>query len=247
MLKRIYFIILAVMVTALLVGSQVGCSGDATSQDNWDERDPYLKRALARKNIDDIDGAIDLLDKALDRKPKLARAHLELGWLYDKHKQDYIRAIYHYERYLELRPDAKKKKMVEDLIRQARLSFAASLPDQPPGAVEQIALLKREVDVLKGQIAFKQGEGGAAAAAKPATNPSAVLVPSNIPALLPPKLVPAQPAIQTYVVQSRDTLSSIAAKLYNDPRKWRTIYDANRNTLSSPQSVRPGQTLIIPR
>jgi nucleoid-associated protein YgaU len=137
--------------------------------------------------------------------------------------------------------------MVEDLIRQARLSFAASLPDQPPGAVEQIAMLKREIDALKGQIASQKGGSGTAVAAKPATNQPVAVVPAPVPALLPPKPAPAQPAVQTYVVQTRDTLSSIAAKLYNDPGKWKTIYDANRNTLSSPQSVRPGQTLIIPR
>jgi nucleoid-associated protein YgaU len=231
----------------MLAGSQVGCSRGAASQDKWDERDPYLKRALTRKNIDDIDGSIDLLNKALSRKPDLARAHLELGLLYDTRRQDYIRAIYHYERYLELRPDAEKKKLIEDLIRQARLSFAASLPDQPPGAVEQIAMLKREIDALKGRVASQQARGGTAAASKPVTNRPAALSPKNITALVPPKPAPAQPAVQTYVVQTRDTLSSIAAKLYNDPGKWKTIYDANRNTLSSPQSVRPGQILIIPR
>jgi nucleoid-associated protein YgaU len=167
--------------------------------------------------------------------------------LYDTRQQDYIRAIYHYERYLELRPDAEKKKLIEDLIRQARLSFAASLPDQPPGAVEQIAMLKREIDALKGRLTYRQGGGGTAAAAKPATNQPAAAARANASALMPPKLAPAQPAVQTYIVQTRDTLSSIAAKLYTDPGKWKTIYDANRKTLSSPQSVRPGQTLIIPR
>ena len=239
MFKRISFLIL---MTAFAAASMTGCSPGAASQDSRDERDPYLKRALVRKNMDDIDGAIDLLNKALVRKPDLARAHLELGLLYDTHKQDYIRAIYHYERYLELRPDAEKKKLIEDLIRQARLSFAASLPDQPPGAIEQIAMLKREISALKGQIASQNAGAGPAAAAKPV--PASA---TNAPVLIPPKPAPAQAAVQTYVVQSRDTLSSIAGKMYNDPGKWKTIYDANRNTLSSPQSVRPGQTLIIPR
>jgi nucleoid-associated protein YgaU len=108
-------------------------------------------------------------------------------------------------------------------------------------------MLKREIDSLKSQIASRQGRDGTAAASKPATNRPAALTPAKATALMPPKLAPAQPAIQTYVVQTRDTLSSIAAKLYNDPGKWKTIYDANRNTLSSPQSVRPGQTLMIPR
>ena len=241
MLKRHSYILLAAAFVAALAMSLTGCSGGAASQDSRDERDPYLKRALVRKNMDDIDGAIDLLNKSLVRKPDLARAHLELGLLYDTHKQDYIRAIYHYERYLELRPDAEKKKLIQDLIRQARLSFAASLPDQPPGAIEQIAMLKREISALKGQIASQQKGVGSAASAKPAA------ASTNAAVLMPPKPAPAQTAMQTYVVQSRDTLSSIAAKMYNDPGKWKAIYDANRNTLTSPQSVRAGQTLIIPR
>lgn len=242
MLKKYSFILSAVAFVTVLAVPLTGCSGGAASQDSRDERDPYLKRALVRKNMDDIDGAIGLLNKALVRKPDLARAHLELGLLYDTHKQDYIRAVYHYERYLELRPEAEKKKLIQDLIRQARLSFAASLPDQPPGAIEQIAMLKREINALKGQIASQQAGSGSAAEAKPAE-----AVSTGASVLMPPKPAPAQAAVQTYVVQSRDTLSSIAAKLYNDPGKWKTIYEANRNTLSSPQSVRPGQTLIIPR
>ena len=241
MRKRFPIYLVAAALTAASLG---GCFGGAASQDSRDERDPYLKRALVRKNMDDIDGAIDLLNKALDRKPTLARAHLELGLLYDTHKQDYVLAIYHYQRYLDLRPDAEKKKLILDLIRQAKLSFAASLPNQPPGAVEQIALLKREISVLKDQLAAPQP-------AKMAGAESAVASPgptsASAPAFIPPKPAPAQSAVQTYVVQTRDTLSSIAAKMYNDPGKWKTIYEANRNTLSSPQSVRPGQTLIIPR
>ncbi len=241
MFKRLSFLLLTVAFVAALAVSQTGCSGGTASRDNRDERDPYLKRALVRKNMDDIDGAIDLLNKALARKPDLARAHLELGLLYDTHKQDYIRAIYHYQRYLELRPQAEKRRLIEDLVRQARLSFAASLPNQPPGAIEQIAMLKREISALKGQLAVSQGAGGTAAAN---TAPAAS---TDVPALAPPKPAPAQAAVRTYVVQSRDTLSSIAAKMYNDPGKWKTIFEANRNTLTSPQSVRPGQTLIIPR
>ena len=242
MLNRLSFLVLA---TALAAATMTGCSPGAANQDSRDERDPYLKRALTRKNMDDVDGAIDLLNKALDRKPTLARAHLELGLLYDTHKQDYVRAIYHYSRYLELRPDAEKKKLIDDLIRQARLSFAASLPDQPPGAIEQIAMLKRENAALKGQLASQQMAD--VAASKSPVSPPAAAASGATPALMPPKPAPAQPAVQTYVVQSRDTLSSIASKLYNDPGKWKVIFDANRNTLSSPQSVRPGQTLIIPR
>ena len=172
----------------------------------------------------------------------MALAHLELGLLYDANKQDYIRAIYHYERYLELRPQAEKRKLIEDLIRTARLSFAASLPETPSGAVEQIAVLKREIEVLKRELDVQHP-----GSAQPAATASAAPAAPSEKGPQPPKPEPAQPAVQTYVVQPGDTLLLVAKKVYKDPSKWKAIFDANRSTLASPQSVRVGQTLIIPR
>lgn len=223
-----------------------GCLGSPGDVERREERDPLFRKAIARKNVDDVDGAIDLFNKTLERKPQLARAHLELGLLYDMKKQDYVRALYHYQRYLELRPDAEKKELIDGLILQARLSFAASLPHQPAGAVEEIALLKKEIALLRNQLDAPQPAGGtrpAAAATRPAqpAPAAATVVPPK------PQPEPAKPALQPYVVQQGDTLSSIAAKMYRDPNKWRVIYDANRATLSSPESARVGQTLLIPR
>lgn len=214
-----------------------GCSRSVETRDKLEERDPLLKRAQLLKGAQDSDGAIEMYNKALDRKPALARAHLELGLLYDQ-REDYIRAIYHYQRYLELRPQTEKRKLIEDLIRHARLSFAATLPDQPSGAIEEISMLKKEIESLKAQGAMKSrapagGSAPAPVAAKPA-------VPT-------PKPEPAQPQVQTYTVQVGDSLSSIAIKMYRDQSKWKLIYEANRGTLPSPESVKVGQTLIIPR
>lgn len=242
-MKR-FFRVLAlglVLAGAVVAG---GCSRSAASLDAREERDPVLKRAGALKTMNNMDAAIELYNKALERKPWLARAHLELGLLYDTEKQDYVRAIYHYQRYLELRPQTEKTKLIQDLIRQARLSFAASLPLQPSGAVQEIALLKREIAALKGELQSQQG--GAARPAKPAAVAAAPVKAAPGP-LQQPKPEPAQPAVQTYVVQAGDTLSSIASKVYKDPGKWKQIYDANRSALSSPESARVGQTLIIPR
>lgn len=243
---------LKIMAVGVVLGGLAamgGCGRSAASLDAREERDPVLKRAVALKNVNDIDGAIELYNKALERKPWLARGHLEVGLLYDTEKQDYIRAIYHYQRYLELRPQTEKTKLIQDLIRQARLSFAASLPMQPGGAVEEIAILKREIAALKGELSNQQGGGAGAKAAKPAVATAAAAAPVKAAPgpLQPPKPEPAQPAVQTYVVQSGDTLSSIASKVYKDSGKWKQIYDANRSTLSSPESARVGQTLIIPR
>ena len=51
------------------------------------------------------------------------RAVHQIGWYWKSLMGDN-----HYQRYLELRPQTEKTKLIQDLIRQARLSFAASLP-----------------------------------------------------------------------------------------------------------------------
>ena len=53
----------------------------------------------------------------------------------------------------------------------------------------------------------------------------------------------------TYAVQKGESLWSIAAKpeIYGKATRWRRIFDANRDQLKSPDQVKPGMTLKIPR
>lgn len=52
-----------------------------------------------------------------------------------------------------------------------------------------------------------------------------------------------------YAVQKGDTLWAIAAKpeIYGNANHWRRIFEANRELLKSPDRVRVGMTLKIPR
>lgn len=52
-----------------------------------------------------------------------------------------------------------------------------------------------------------------------------------------------------YTVQKGESLWTIAAKpeIYGKPTRWRQIFDANRDLLKNPDSVRPGMRLKIPR
>lgn len=50
----------------------------------------------------------------------------------------------------------------------------------------------------------------------------------------------------TYTVKKGDTLEKIASKVYGKSSKWKKIYNANRDTLSSPNRVYVGQKLNIP-
>ena len=49
-----------------------------------------------------------------------------------------------------------------------------------------------------------------------------------------------------YIVKKNDTLQKISSEFYGTTRKWKKIYDANKNVLKSPDQVYPGTTIIIP-
>jgi nucleoid-associated protein YgaU len=55
-----------------------------------------------------------------------------------------------------------------------------------------------------------------------------------------------QSETKTYTVASGDSLSKIAAKFYGDAAKWRRIYEANRDIITNPDLIHPGQSLKIP-
>lgn len=57
-----------------------------------------------------------------------------------------------------------------------------------------------------------------------------------------------EPAVEEfYTVQSGDTLSAVASKTLGSARKFETIYDANRDVLATPNSLRIGMKLRIPQ
>lgn len=51
---------------------------------------------------------------------------------------------------------------------------------------------------------------------------------------------------QTYTVKAGDTLSKIAKEMLGDANAYHKIFDANRDQLSDPNKIMPGQQLKIP-
>lgn len=51
----------------------------------------------------------------------------------------------------------------------------------------------------------------------------------------------------TYTVKAGDTLSKIAKEKLGDSSAYMEIYNANRDQLSDPDKIRPGQVLKIPQ
>jgi LysM repeat protein len=57
---------------------------------------------------------------------------------------------------------------------------------------------------------------------------------------------PASPTI-SYTVQSGDTLSALAKKFLGNANDYMDIFNANRDQLSDPDKIKPGQVLKIPQ
>ena len=51
---------------------------------------------------------------------------------------------------------------------------------------------------------------------------------------------------ETYTVVAGDSLSKIAKRYYGDANQWRRIHEANRDQISNPDLIHPGQRLKIP-
>jgi nucleoid-associated protein YgaU len=61
-----------------------------------------------------------------------------------------------------------------------------------------------------------------------------------------PRQQPRTGGTHSYTVKQGDTLSAIAQREYGNASEWRRIYEANRDTISDPDLIRPGQHLNIP-
>lgn len=214
-----------------------------------EEDDEYFQRGLAMLRENRPKEALDAFLETIERRREAPESHLEAGRIFLDRLKDPITAIYHFRKYLEIKPNSDKSALVRQLIETAMKNFAASLPGQPAvGDPDRIDLLARidELEAEKRELrrqlaAANRGHG---MTENPASAPTA-----SRPAPPPPAAEttrPAAPPPRSYVVEAGDTLNKISLKVYGNPNRWNDIYQANRDQLTSPHSLKVGQTLKIP-
>jgi len=252
-----------------------GCSKSVAVLDLKERGMAALREASGRKTSGNMDGALNLYAEALDRNPKLGTAHLDMALIFHDHKKDYLRAIYHYERYLELRPKTEKKRIIEDRIRLAGQSYAAKIAADGSALAEMrrlsdaMAELKNENDALKNTIRqltlnLEQAKAKPSAVeTKPGKAVFSVPIEDDSPARLQDvtpasrrssaseeaygsRAVIKKTGVQMYTVKNGDSLRSIAMELYRDAGKAEELFNANRDKLTSPDTLRVGQVLVVP-
>jgi tetratricopeptide (TPR) repeat protein len=250
------------------------CERSSSVSDADAEQEVNYQRARRLCEQQDFPAAAEFYNKALSVNPDFANAHLELGLLYENRLADPISAIYHYRRFLELRPDSNKKQLAEDFIERAKLSLAAKLPQAPIVDPSELTRLETEKTALlqeNAALRTRVAELEKAADVTPlvATAPTTVVVASTAPpvpfaatapAVAPGIVMAAAPIImsapeastaesapvRTYIVQRGDTLQSLALRYYGSRAAWGKIFQANRSGLSSKDQLKVGQQLVIP-
>ncbi len=99
---------------------------------------------------------------------------------------------------------------------------------------------------------YKSRPALASAGPKPAAAASKEAPPSKPAAVAQDKrkqaaAATAKPAgAQEYTIQTGDTLARIAQKYYGDVMKWTRIFEANKQTLKTPNTIFVGQKILIP-
>lgn len=123
-----------------------------------------MKRANRQQEA--LSAYLRVIEKRGDEAPE---SHLEVGLIYLHHIRDPIAAIYHFRKFLSLRPNSAQASLVRQRIDAAIRDFARTLPAQPVETqlqrVDLIAAmdkLKLENDLLKQQVAeFQAGRASA--------------------------------------------------------------------------------------
>jgi len=123
--------------------------------------EPAYKEGLALEKAGRRQEALSDFLKVIDRRGDDApESHLEAGLIYQQHISDPLSAIYHFRKYLAIRPNSPQAPLVRQRIDAAVREFARTLPAQPlENQFQKIDLiaamdkLKLENDLLKQQIA----------------------------------------------------------------------------------------------
>ncbi len=238
----------ALLAAALsLVLLLVGCGPDRPVFEETDEPDYVRGKRLLRQGEDEQ--ALLAFLRVIDARGDSAESHLEAGLIYLEEMNQPVLAIYHFMKFLELRPDAHQAPEVEGLIDTAKKEFARTLPGRPfqdrsqqTDLLEVVERVRADNERLKADLNRLERENRALRR-RLGERPPATSADTARP-------TPAGSSSATeeavYAVRPGDTLSSIARTVYGDASRWEDIFEANRDLLRSPNDLRVGQDLRIP-
>ncbi|MFO7535530.1 MAG: LysM peptidoglycan-binding domain-containing protein [Kiritimatiellia bacterium] len=220
---------LVIRATLALLAVAAGCRrADVAGVKDQELANPEIEAAWAASTNEDLAAVEARYEAIIRKKPDLARAHLDFAMILMNAEEKPLSAIYHFMRYLELRPESEKRELIGRNIRTLTglLGNKAARARQTQ-LEQQVAALQAENERLRVYAA-----AGTPAPAAPAARPAGP--------------GPAAAGFRLYTVQAGDSLTRIAQRIYGDGDRAAAIFQANRGKLRSPNDLYAGQVLVIP-
>lgn len=147
-----YFAFVAASCAMILAS----CDQPQRGTDAEDNSNPFFRQAIKYASEQNYNAAIKKYEDALRANPTVARAHKEMGILYSEKLGDAVSGIYHFQRYLQARPDAPDRDQIQTLIDKAKIDFVLTLPNSPMQNAEEMAKISKENVELKQALAQAQ-------------------------------------------------------------------------------------------
>ena len=252
--------LISAAIAVLYIMSAGGCDF-GKAQVVKEEDEPHFVRAQDELKRGNTSEAMSAFLKVVAKRTDAPESHLELGRIYLYEINDPIEAIHHFKKYLELMPNSDRSPMIRQMIDTAKKKFAATLPQTPfDNDARRMELEELLPKLQKENVELKQRLDDAI---KLADSLKASQKVSVAPTRKEERQISREEKKQsqqtsqkievkrdvppTYTVQPGDTLSNISRKVYGKKNRWRDIYKANRDRMATPESLKPGQTLRIPR
>lgn len=138
-----------------------GCSENERLSYATEVDEPNYREGTALLKSGRRQEALNAFLKVIEKRGEEApESHLEVGLLYLQHINDPLSAIYHFRKYLALRPNGPQAPLVKQRIDAATRDFARTLPAQPlESQLQRVDLvatldrLKQENERLKQELA----------------------------------------------------------------------------------------------
>lgn len=249
-----------------------GCNQQDPNLAKETNENPFFAKAEMHLQNNNFVEAVKAYEEALQANPEVVTAHYEVARIYSDRLNDPVSAIYHYNKYLESRPESGRRETVEKFRDEAKLAFQAATAQDSVELKQNITrlqnenkLLKQEVADLKAAAASSTGGEASSSETMEVTETEAeVETDSAQPAVLAAVVEekaeaaangggeeskPAAPA-RTYVLQSGDSLWKIARKFYPEDNDinavMKRIREANPETLANDRNLKIGTEIVLP-
>jgi nucleoid-associated protein YgaU len=132
------------------------CQPPQQGLDAEDERNPYFRKGAKMAADGNFPGAIAEYENALRANPKVQKAHMEIGILYADKLNDPVGAAYHFQKYIDARPEAANMAQVQTYLEKAKIDFALTLPNSSTQNAQEFAQISKENIELKQALASVQ-------------------------------------------------------------------------------------------